>query len=188
MIEGRMIRFGRACDRGHSPCARSQLLLSIVGLIGLAGAQVSPAASGSGAAYGESAAPGKEVADREIAVPRSIVELQQLRKASSNNIESSSGSQGTVTLINLNPTINAWYLLKVVWKDGSEASYHLENPKPSAQGLNLDPGDPTGVELSEGETRHRCRLLAQGGADSPLAEASKSHAPYAPLCEGRLFL
>jgi len=182
-----MIRFGRACDRGRSPCARSQRLLSMLGLIGLAAAQVSLAAETSGAAYGGRAAPGKEVADREVVVPRSLVELQQFRQASSNNIESSRDSPGTVTLINLNPTINAWYLLKVVRKDGSEASYHLENPKPSTQRLTLDPGDPTRVELSEGETRHRCKLLAEG-AESPLAEASKSHTSYAPLCEGQLFL
>jgi len=159
----------------------------MLGLIGLAAAQVSLAAETSGAAYGGRAAPGKEVADREVVVPRSLVELQQFRQASSNNIESSRDSPGTVTLINLNPTINAWYLLKVVRKDGSEASYHLENPKPSTQRLTLDPGDPTSVELSEGETRHRCKLLAEG-AESPLAEASKSHTPYAPLCEGQLFL
>src|SRR5215510_9494469 len=103
MIERRMIRFGRACDRGHSPCARSQLLVSMLALIGLAGAQVSPAAEGSGAAYGRSAAPGKE--DHEVVVPRSIVDLQQFRQASSNNIQTSRDSQGTVTLINLNPTI-----------------------------------------------------------------------------------
>ena len=171
----------------HSPRAHSKFVLSMLGLIGLVVAQMLPAASGSGADYGESAASSQEVAGREGAVPRSIVELQPFRQASSSNIESSNGSRGTVTLINLNPTINAWYLLKIVWKDGSEASYHLENPQPHTQTLTLDPGDPASVELEAGDARHPCKLLAEG-ASNPLTEASKSHVAYAPLCEGRLFL
>jgi hypothetical protein len=160
----------------HPFRAHRQLALSMLGLIGLAAARMLPAVSGATAD-----APGTA----PTTVPRSIVELQPSRQASSGNIEN--GSPGTVTLTNLNPTINVWYLLKVVWKDGSEASYHLENPQPRVQRVILDPVDPSGVELAEGNARHPCRLLA-GGANSPLAEAVKSHAPYAPLCEGRLLL
>ena len=151
----------------HSLRAHGQLVLFTLGLIGLAGAQTLPAA--------------------EVAVPRSVVELQPIRQTSSNSLESSRGSQASATLVNLNPNINAWYLLTVVWKDGSGASYHLENPQPRAQRLILDPRDPASVELLGGDTRHACKLLADE-ASSPLVEASKSHVPYAPLCEGRLFL
>ena len=117
----------------------------------------------------------------------SIVELQPSRQTSSNSIESSSGALATVTLVNLNPTVNAWYVLTVIRKDGSETSYHLENPQPRAQTLILDPSDPLGVELVEGNARRSCKLLADG-ANNPLTEASKSHVAYAPLCDGRLLL
>jgi hypothetical protein len=152
----------------HSFRARSQLVLFTLGLIGLCGAQTSPT-------------------DREVAVPRSIVELQPFRQTSSNSLESRRGSQAAATLVNLNPTINVWYLLTVARKDGSEAAYHLENPQPRAQTLTLDPSDPASVELVEGDAHHPCKLLPDD-ANSPLVEASKSHVPYAPLCDGRLFL
>jgi hypothetical protein len=167
--------------------ARYQIVLLALGLVGLAGVERSPAAHSFGASDGARAAQSNEVAEGEAAVPRSIVELQQFRQTSSSSLESSRGSQRTATLVNLNPTINAWYLLKVVAKDGSETSYHLENPEPRTQTLILDPSDPAGVELVEGEARRSCKLLADG-ANNPLAEASRSHAPYAPLCEGRLLL
>jgi hypothetical protein len=171
----------------HSLRARCRVALFTLGLIGLAAAESPPAANSLAATDGESAAQGKQVAGGELAVPRSIVELQQSRQTSSNALQSASGPRATVTLVNLNPTINAWYVLKVLWKDGSEASYHLENPQPRAQTLILDPNDPVGIELVEGDAHRSCELLADE-ANNPLAEASKSHAPYAPLCEGRLFL
>ena len=167
--------------------ARYQLALFALGLVGLAGAKTSPAANSVGATDGGSATQSKEVADGEAAAPRSIVELQQFRQTSSNSVESSKGFQRTATLVNLNPAINAWYLLTVVSKDGSETSYHLENPQPRTQTLLLDPSDPAAVELLEGDARRSCKLLADG-TNNPLAEAGKSHLPYAPLCEGRFFL
>jgi hypothetical protein len=167
--------------------AHSRLVSSIFGVIGLVGAQMLASAEGSGAAYAGSAAPAQEAAERDVAVPRSIVELQPYRQTNSNNIDTPQGSLGTVKLINLNPTINAWYLLKILWKDGSVASYHLENPQPHAQSLTLDPNDPASVELSEGDGRRPCKLFADE-VNNPLIQASKSHVPYAPLCEGRLFL
>src|SRR6516164_1948245 len=171
----------------HSPHAHRQLVVFALGLTGLSGAQTLLAPDGRGAAAAGSAAQGKEAADREVAVPRSIVELQPFRQTSSSSMESSKGTQGAATLVNLNPAVNAWYLLTVVRKDGSEASYHLENPQPRAQTLLLDPSDPASVELLEGDAHHPCKLLPDD-ANSPLLEASKSHVPYAPLCEGRLYL
>ena len=49
-------------------------------------------------------------------------------------------------LVNLNPAINAWYVLKVAWQDGSESSYHLENPEPRSR-KSLDSKYPLGIEI-----------------------------------------
>jgi hypothetical protein len=129
----------------------------------------------------------REGAGHEAAMAKSIVDLQPSRQVVSNRIESSRGMQGTATLVNLNPTINAWYLLTVRWGNGSESSYDLENPRPRSQKLALDSNYPTGIELVENGTRRPCNMFADGAA-SPLEQASKSPVPYAPLCEGRLFL
>jgi hypothetical protein len=146
----------------HSLRACYPLAFFVLGFVGLAVAETSTAAT-------------------------SIVELQPFRQTSSNSLESSTSSLATVTLVNLNPTVNAWYVLTVVRKDGSETSYHLENPQPRAQTLVLEPSDPLGVELVEGNARRSCKLLADG-TNNPLAEASKSHVAYAPLCGGRVLL
>ena len=131
--------------------------------------------------------PATEVPDHEAAMAKSIVDLQAFREVVSNRIESSTGLQGTATLVNLNPTINAWYLLTVRWADGSESAYDLENPRPRSQKLALNSNYLTGIELVENGTRRPCNLFADG-ATSPLEQAGKSPVPYASLCEGRLFV
>ena len=120
-------------------------------------------------------------------IASSVIELQPFRQVSSGRIESASGEHGTATLINLNPGINAWYVLSVLWADGSRSSYHLENPRPHAQRLALDPGFAGGVELLEGAARAPCELFDNGANDS-LAAAAKSSLAYASLCAGRLLL
>jgi hypothetical protein len=44
-------------------------------------------------------------------VPKTIVELQQFRRTQEQPVIGPAGRHGTATLINLNPAINAWYLL-----------------------------------------------------------------------------
>ena len=54
-------------------------------------------------------------------VPKTILELQPFRDTSSIKIRSQAGREGRATLVNLNPAVNAWYLLKVTWKDDAVA-------------------------------------------------------------------
>ena len=88
------------------------------------------------------------------------------------------------TLVNLNPTINAWYLLTVAWQGGSESSYHLENPDPRSRKLVLDSKYPLGIEILEGKAQYPCNLFGDGSLD----QARNSQLIYAPLCDTRLFL
>jgi len=117
----------------------------------------------------------------------SILDLQPFRQTISNGIKSDTGIQGTVTLVNLNPAVNAWYVMEVDWQDGSKSSYHLENPQPQTQKVFLDPKYPSGIEISEGNTRYPCNLFANK-TNGPLHQARNSQAPYVSLCDGRLFL
>src|SRR5271157_4497018 len=169
--------------REHYRCTHRLLAACTCALIALAPTQTLLAPNGIAADRG---VPNEPLVP-EATLPTTIVELQPFRQTSSNRIASSSGVTGTATLVNLNPTINAWYLLKVLWQDGSQYSYHLENPQPRSQSVVLDPQYPVGVQLLEGSVRHPCKLFGSE-TDSPLAEASKSHLPYASLCEGKLYL
>jgi hypothetical protein len=170
-----------------SPSELRRLAAATLGLIALACIPTLLVSSNAAASGRAAAAPDKPIAGPEAAAQKSILDLQPFRQSSSSRIESATGVPGTAALVNLNPTINAWYLLQITWQSGAESSYHLENPQPRSQTVVLDPKYPVGVELVEGSVRHPCNLFGHG-ANAPLAEASKSHVPYASLCDGKLFL
>jgi len=102
-------------------------------------------------------------------------------------IEARDGRHGTATLINLNPNVNAWFLLQLSWNnpDGNE-TYHLENGRPDVQAVTLGEG---GVDLAihTADQKIHCELWS-GDAPSNLRHAQRSHLPYAPLCGDRLYL
>jgi len=123
--------------------------------------------------------------EHDTGVPRTILELQQYRQRGAIQIQSRSGRKGVATLVNLNPAINAWYLLQVAWNDGgAQAAFHFENPEPKKQRLLLDQKYPEGIVVVEGKNRYSCALF-----DSDvLEEARGSQRIYAPLCDGRVYL
>jgi hypothetical protein len=129
----------------------------------------------------------KQLAEYEPSTPKTIIELQEFRQTSSVGIRSSRGAEGAATLVNLNPTINVWYLLKVAWRGGSESSYHLENPAPRSRMLSLDPKYQFGIEIVEGKARYPCNLFGDESTSS-LDRARRSQLIYAPLCDTRVFL
>jgi len=133
------------------------------------------------------AAPNSGAIEHEVDQTRSILDLQTFRQTSSNRIKSDAGIEGTVTLLNLNPAVDAWYVMEVDWQDGSKASYHLENPHPRTEKVLLDPKYLSGIEISEGNSRYPCNLFANK-TNGPLDKARSSQVPYASLCDGRLFL
>lgn len=114
-------------------------------------------------------------------VPKTIVELQQFRQTNSIRIVAKDGSQGVAALVDLNPQIGAWYLLKVAWAGSPEVSYHLENPKPVTQKLLLD---ANGLVILAAKNRYACDLF---GSDA-LTKARASRLIYEPMCEGRIYL
>src|ERR1700752_501994 len=116
-------------------------------LVALGSGELRQVVTSVAAAAPQVAAPAEPPAIPAVATPISILELQPFRQSASSNLALGNGLSGGVTLINLNPTINAWYLLRVLWRDGSQSSYHLENPQPRAQSLALNPRHPEVVEL-----------------------------------------
>jgi hypothetical protein len=80
-----------------------------------------------------------------------------------------------VELINLNPNINSWFLLRV---DGED--YHLEIPAPKTLEVALGAG-PSLTLSGQG-----CTPWA--GDKPELARARATGLPFAPICGGKLYL
>jgi hypothetical protein len=120
---------------------------------------------------------------------KSVVELQQFRELTRQTVDGLAGSRDVASLIDLNPQIGIWYLLRLETANGPSATYHLENP--SGARLRLDPAYRSGIVIErrgrESNERFLCELWPARKA-SPLADARASRLAYAPLCGGRLYL
>lgn len=121
-----------------------------------------------------------------------VLDLQPFRHTTKVDIEMAGGRKGTATLTELNPWINAWYLLELdLQKPGENRlrrhTYHLENPNPRGQkDVRLDAG-AGGLHLQLNGEGLNCPLWA-GVPAMQLEVARKSALPYAPLCNGRIYL
>ena len=129
-------------------------------------------------------APRNVLADREQRREQpparsTILDMQSFRSA-----ETASGHGGGAALVNLNPNSNAWFLLTLTGSAG-RGVYHLENPDPAGQHIHLAEGK-TGPVITTATQTADCDLWS--GAPSALQRAAASALPYAPLCEGRLYL
>jgi hypothetical protein len=130
----------------------------------------------------------------EAEAPKSILELQPFRTEVRVQLRGEHGDRGergelaTVTLTNLNPHIDAWFLLTIEPRQGGKRlAYHLENPDPREERpqLSLERADAVAITGLGG--REPC-VLWQPGDQGPVEQAARSGLPYAPLCDGRLYL
>jgi hypothetical protein len=126
---------------------------------------------------------GELMREYDAQVPKTILELQPFRQIST--IQITSGDGRVVTLVNLNPDINTWYLLSIRSDGGgAETFYHLENPRPRERKLLLDQ-NTAGLVIVEGTRRMGCDVFGTGNV---LEQARTSRLPFYPLCEDRLYL
>lgn len=111
---------------------------------------------------------------------KSITELQPFR---SETVAALPDTGQPLRLVSLNPAINAWFLL-YIGEDGTkdQKTYHIENPRPSEQTLTLSAGAAPASMLAG----KPCAPWA--GDPSALVDAQASGLPYAPLCDGRIYL
>lgn len=120
---------------------------------------------------------------------KSVVELQQFRQITRTEVTGRDGLRSVASLIDLNPAIGSWYLLRVETAAGAGTADHLETLAGSR--LRLDPTYPTGLVVVQapglGAAEFRCELFAAGG-NEVLAMARASGLAYAPLCGGRVYL
>ncbi|WP_323037027.1 hypothetical protein [Pararhodobacter sp.] len=108
---------------------------------------------------------------------RSVIEFQPFR-VELNGV----GADGTtLRLTSLNPFVNAWFLLET--GQGREArSWHLENIAPELFTVSLGENNAELVIESDAGT------VTCTPWEGELEDARRQGLPYAPICEGRLFL
>ncbi len=115
---------------------------------------------------------------------RTVIDLQPWRRSHTITVR---GRTGSATLVELNPIINRWFVLTLDRDNGGpRRQYHLENPDPRGQRLQLADTPPTGVVITKGGQRVVCDLWGEDGTALP--RAAGSSLPYAPLCGARLLL
>jgi hypothetical protein len=119
-----------------------------------------------------------------------IVDLQPFRTDTRVAVQRADNQAGTATLTNLNPHVGAWYLLALDWSATREPeTYHLENPRPGSQ-LSVHTGPRGTLLLGFGDRSSPCTLALAGapGQQGALEMARASELPYAPICDGRLYV
>ncbi len=115
--------------------------------------------------------------------PKTIIELQPFRQTEKAILRDTDGRQLTATLIDLNPNFHVWYLLTLDWGTTRPASYHLENPNASGQTLHLFRDR---LVVSSPDKNALCDLALTAG--SGLGQTRATTLPYAPLCDGLIYL
>jgi len=132
--------------------------------------------------------PAERAAEYAAEAPKTILELQQFRRLSRVAIVGPQGQLGTASLTEINPRIDAWFVLTLDWSaSAGRLSYHLENPQPHSQRIELTESSEGGLRLISNGREFNCRLWTADGA-AALVQAQRSALPLAPLCDGRLYL
>ncbi len=131
--------------------------------------------------------PGSSGAAEGTGDPKTILDLQPFRRTTSMRIQSAGEEEDRATLINLNPNINAWYVLRLSGgAPAPEEIYHLANARPQLQDLSLGEYNLNGLVILVGQEKHGCDLW--GPTPSALKDARRSGVSYAPLCGERIYL
>ncbi|PTW40299.1 hypothetical protein [Rhodovulum kholense] len=121
-------------------------------------------------------------ADAQAPRAKSVVELQGLRAS-----QTALSRDGTrVRLTSLNPYANGWFLLEIDRPGQRSEAYHLENPDPLTRDVALSDDPVPAILLTEGQTRIKCRPWTV--ATPELSDARTSGLPFAPICDGQLYL
>jgi hypothetical protein len=146
-------------------------------LLALAAPPAAGAAQTAALSTGPAAPPPDQAAEYRAPGTKSVLQLQQFRR---------SESAGGATLVDLAPASNSWFLLTLAATPGQPAqSYHLQNRDPLHQQLRLTP-DGAGLTIAGPVDEASCPLWS--GRPTPLEAARATGLPYAPLCDGRLWL
>ncbi|MBU0995274.1 MAG: hypothetical protein KJ737_22485 [Proteobacteria bacterium] len=128
-----------------------------------------------------------QLAEYYANVPKNIVELQPFRTTTQIPVKDKYDQKGTATLINLNPEINVWFLLLLVWDNGAKEAFHLENRLPDKVLLSLNKTFPYGLVITDNQKDFFFDLW-KNPRDNALLHAKRSGKPFQQICNMYLFL
>ncbi len=116
-----------------------------------------------------------------------VLDFQEYKESQKISFLAGGDAQGEVELININPKVNMWYILKIVWAHKKlEEKFHLENIYPKRQRLLLREGYHTGIIIKDESGQYPCNLWSQDGAEIKLAQFRKK--PFSELCDNKIYL
>ncbi len=119
-------------------------------------------------------------------VGRTVVELQTDRRETK-LLGGGPGGPAEITLVNLNPAVNVWLLLKLEWSPQKIEWMHLDNPDAETS-IELNPAFPGGVWLKNAKGAGvGCELWTQA-SQYPLRAARQANSPFVGLCDNRIYL
>lgn len=116
-----------------------------------------------------------------------VLDMQNLKKTSHKKV-AKLGFQ--VTLINLNPEVNRWYLVQYKSLVGGRYyAFHLENAKPASQWFELADSFDEGIMIVTADlgAERKCRLFPAGKPTTLVAKTQKA-APFVGVCGNALYL
>jgi hypothetical protein len=135
------------------------------------------------------AKPGPAPTERQKSrIDRTVIDLQASRVETVLDLKGQKDLPQEVRLISLNPDVNAWFLVKLVWNPQRIEWFHLENGLNKDLNLELTPTYHNGIVLinANGE-RKQCDLWGSL-ARSAIYSARSANTPYAKLCDSELYL
>lgn len=131
---------------------------------------------------GAQSSPSAQWAEYLAVKPKSVIELQPFRQESRATLPSGD----SLRFISLNPNVDAWFLAMVAPRKGRGTAYHLENPTPATQTVTFEGGAAPTLKITGKDGTVTCAPWS--GEPSELAKARDTRMPFAPVCNGRLYL
>ena len=123
-------------------------------------------------------------AEYEAVAAKSVIDLQMFRQET---MALMPGTDEPFRFISLNPATNGWFLVQI-GEDGSrrQESYHFENPNPNGQTVEILTSPLLTLSLTDETGNVHCAPWA--GEETVFERARATEMPYAPICNGRLYL
>lgn len=119
---------------------------------------------------------------------RTILDLQRGARSSSISLVGDDGAVGTVTLIDLNPEVGAWYFLRVRFpKETAEFGFNLEVADHLAIRLGLDSSHPNAIMVTEKNVSTPCPLF-DPAQRAQLIDSLKSQNAFTAICNNKIFM
>lgn len=118
---------------------------------------------------------------------QTIIDFQRFKTVEEQELLEGGKAVGKLSLTNLNPNINVWFLLAVKYADGKkEERLHLENPDPRNQAVSVAHGK-NGLAITAAGGAANCDVWSADFQED-VKKARDSGNAFGPVCDGKLYV